>query len=168
MRFLQCTLFHGAHDWVQPSPVIIQLNIKIRNFWRKKKKASQFPPKTSVPSAQHIQFLRPVLSWSLVLLFLQRFPTAASIEIACLSRQAAPPPGLGLDRSRHLTGTWNVCHLPCMFPFWLFCVYWNHIHHWRRLFLWSSFKLLCGQNVGPTFYFMLLSFFENACTEHNA
>lgn len=58
----------------------------------KKKKSKSVLSQVICLSSQHNQFLKPFLSWSLVLPFLQRFPTTAFSEIsACLSREMGPP-----------------------------------------------------------------------------
>lgn len=60
--FSQCTLFHGARDWVQGLPIIIRLNIKTGKFWEGKKKKKTALPQDICPSLQHTQFLRSFFS----------------------------------------------------------------------------------------------------------
>lgn len=84
--FSQCSLFHGARDWVQGLPIIIRLNIKTGKFWEgKKKKKNSFAPRhLPFPAAYSIP---KVILLHLVFLFLQRFLFPAFSELsACLSR----------------------------------------------------------------------------------
>lgn len=111
MRFLQCTLFHGAHDWVHPSPVIIQLNIKIRNFWRKKKKASQFSPQDIGPLCSAYS----VPKASSFLVTGTSFPP--KISHCCLHRDCVPEQ-TGGPTSRAWAGSIKASHrhLECLSP----------------------------------------------------
>lgn len=83
--FSQCSLFHGARDWVQGLPIIIRLNIKTGKFWEGKKKKNSFAPRhLPFPAAYSIP---KVILLHLVFLFLQRFLFPAFSELsACLSR----------------------------------------------------------------------------------